>query len=141
MNILEKHLARWKEAGNRMTKNRSALLELFLNEEHPMSVEEIQKKLKRKRITSNISTLYRELDFLKKEDVIQEVKLQEQRRYFELSFKTHHHHLVCRNCEAIEEMEMDNELETLEKIIQKKRKFKIESHILEFFGLCSKCSA
>ncbi len=140
MNILESHFARWKKQGYRMTKNRSALLELFLSEAHPLSAEEIQKKLKRKRVTADPSTLYRELDFLVQEAVIQEVKLQPKKRFFELSFKKHHHHLVCLRCEAIDEVEMDNELEVLEKKIQRKRNFQIQSHVLEFFGLCASCS-
>lgn len=140
MNILETHLARWKEQGYRMTKNRTALLELFLKEEHPLCTEEVQKKLKRSRVNANISTLYRELDFLQKEAVIQEVKLQEKKRFFELSFKEHHHHLVCTKCDNIQEMEMDKELEALERRLERKGKFKIKSHLLEFFGLCAKCS-
>ena len=140
MNILEAHFARWKEKGHRMTKNRTALLELFLTEEHPLSAEDALKKLKRKKVTSTLSTLYRELDFLKKEAVIQEVKLQEKKRFFELSFNKHHHHLVCVKCDNIQEMEMDNELEALERRIERKGKFKIQSHLLEFFGLCTKCS-
>lgn len=141
MNILEKHFARWKEQGYRMTKNRAALLEIFLTEEHPLSAEEVLKKLKRKRLTINTSTLYRELEFLEKESVIQEVKLQGKKRLFELSFKKHHHHLYCLTCESIEEVEMDNELEALERSIQRRKKFKIQSHALEFFGLCVRCSA
>lgn len=140
MNTLESHLDRWKAQGYRMTKSRIALLELFLNEEHPLSAEEIQKKLKRKRVTADPSTIYRELDFLTQETVIQEVKLHSKKRFFELSFKSHHHHLVCLNCEAIEEVEMDNELTLLEKNIQRKSNFQIQSHVLEFFGLCGSCS-
>ena len=139
MNILEKTLERWKKEGYRMTKNRSALLELFLKEEHPLSADEVLKKLKRKRLTLDPSTLYRELEFLRQEEVIEEVQLQK-RRLFELSFKEHHHHLVCRNCEAIEEVEMDHELKDLERRLQRKTGFKVQSHSLEFFGLCPACS-
>ena len=141
MNELEAHFDRWKKQGYRMTKNRSALLELFLNEEHPLSVEEIQKKLKRKKVTSDLSTIYRELDFLKQESVIHEVTFKERKRLFELGFKNHHHHLFCLKCEKIEEVEMDKELELLERKIARSRKFKIQSHVLEFFGLCSTCTS
>ena len=123
-----------------MTKNRSALLELFVSEEHPLSVEEIQKKLKRKKISADLSTIYRELEFLKQESVINELMLKERKRLFELGFKSHHHHLFCLKCETIEEVEMDNELEALERKIARSRKFKIQSHSLEFFGLCAKCT-
>ncbi|QQR54625.1 transcriptional repressor [Candidatus Peregrinibacteria bacterium] len=141
MNILESHLSRWKKEGYRMTQNRVALLELFLKEAHPLSAEKLLKKLKQKRITLDPSTLYRELEFLNKENVIHEVQFQEKKRHFELSFKKHHHHLYCLKCEHIEEVEMEGELEQIEKKLARRSRFKIQSHRLEFFGLCARCTS
>lgn len=123
-----------------MTKNRIALLELFLKEESPLSVEAIQKKLKQKRLTTDASTIYRELEFLVREKVVEELRFKENKRLFESGFKGHHHHLFCLKCEKIEEMEMDDDLEYLEQKIKRKNKFKVESHTLEFFGICARCS-
>ncbi len=139
MNILESHLSRWKSKGYRMTKNRAALLDLFLKEKIPLSIQEIQKKLKQKKHTADPSTIYREIEFLIQEKVIQELTLKERKRLFELSFKDHHHHLFCLKCEKIQEIEMNDELSKLEEKIEKENDFQIESHTLDFFGTCAKC--
>lgn len=139
MNPVETLLKRWKEHGHRMTRVREALLELFMAETAPLSVEEVEARLKRRRITANPSTLYRELDFLRSENFLNEVILDGPKRRFEWSHREHHHHLYCQKCQRIEEVEMDNELAELQLSIQKKKGFKISSHTLEFFGLCKDC--
>lgn len=139
MNPIEKLLKRWKEKGRRMTKIREALLDLFMKGKGPLSIEEVAKKFKRRSLEADTSTLYREIDFLLKENFLQEVMLEGSKRRFEWTHKEHHHHLYCQKCHRIEEMEMDNELASLEAAIQKKKKFKITSHTLEFFGFCNAC--
>ncbi len=139
MHLLEKLLQDWKARGHRMTKTRTALLSLFMEETAPLSVDEIETRLKKKRITANPSTLYRELDFLKTENFLSEIVLDGPKRRFEWSHREHHHHLYCEKCKGIEEVEMDNELAELQLSIQKKKGFKISSHTLEFFGLCKNC--
>lgn len=139
MNAIEKLLQAWKDRGHRMTKNREALLDLFMTEKSPLSVDEIQKRLKRRHIEADPSTLYREMDFLLTEGFLKEVILDGPKRRFEWTHRDHHHHLYCEKCHRIDEVEMDNELAELQASIQKKKKFQITSHTLEFFGLCSDC--
>ncbi len=122
-----------------MTKVRLALLDLFMSERSPLSVDEVQNKLKRKKLSANPSTLYREFEFLLAENFLSEVILDGPKRRFEWSHKEHHHHLFCTKCQSIEEVEMENELAALQLSIQKKKGFKISSHTLEFFGLCKNC--
>ena len=138
-NPLEILLKHWKKEGYRMTRVRESLLDLFLTVKAPLSIEEAQARLKRRKIPANTSTVYREMDFLQNEGALKEVLLEDGKRRFEWALGEHHHHLYCQNCESIEDIEMDNELQELERSIQKKKNFKISSHTLEFSGLCSKC--
>ncbi len=123
-----------------MTKAREGLLDLFITAASPLSIEELHASLRRRRIRVDISTVYREVEFFKEEGLLAEILI-EKKRLLEWKSKAHHHHLYCRNCESIQEMEMEGELETLEKNIQKKARFKVENHALEFFGLCASCHA
>jgi Fe2+ or Zn2+ uptake regulation protein len=50
----------------------------------------------------------------------------------------HHHHVVCRRCGRVEELENISEKFVNEVVAQ--TKFKIEDHNLEFFGLCKECN-
>ncbi len=58
---------------------------------------------------------------------------------YELSDRIHHHHLVCLNCNQVQDVELKQELDDEEKRISRKTKFQIIRHSLEFFGLCVNC--
>jgi Fur family ferric uptake transcriptional regulator len=59
--------------------------------------------------------------------------------------KGHHHHLVCTSCRRIvdytdfikEEMDL---LRKTEEGLSKKYGFKINSHVMQFYGLCQDCA-
>ena len=119
-----------------------AVLEIFSSENQPLSVAEILVSLKQHGISVNKTTVYREMEFLLEKGVVSAVFLDEKHTKYELNLG-HHHHLVCRECGNIEEIEM-KEIEDLfpliEKKLKRKNKFTNISHTLEFFGICEKCS-
>lgn len=49
-----------------------------------------------------------------------------------------HHHLVCIECGAVDEIQEDL-LEEVEAIVEKRWKFKIKDHRLTFHGICHRC--
>ena len=130
---------RFKEKGYRFSKTRNCILELLLEYNNPLSALEIQQILKKQKVVVNKTTIYREINLLKKEGIILEIQLNEKNKRYELSSKKHHHHIVCTNCNKIEDVVLDKDLETQEKKIEKNKKFKIINHSLEFFGICEKC--
>ncbi|MBY0473176.1 transcriptional repressor [Patescibacteria group bacterium] len=128
-----------QKAGFRATPGKIALLELLQKEDKPLTVAEIQKKLKRKQDTV---TLYRSLEALTEANILMRSELGHGHAHYELSIgKKHHHHLVCTNCEKVEDFS-DPSLETaLTKAAKNASSFKsINSHSLELFGLCARCS-
>ena len=50
-----------------------------------------------------------------------------------------HYHVSCRRCGAVEDVEMPY-LDGLEKNVEALHGFKVERHIVEFIGICPKCS-
>ncbi|OGH66584.1 MAG: hypothetical protein A3B90_00935 [Candidatus Magasanikbacteria bacterium RIFCSPHIGHO2_02_FULL_41_13] len=139
---MKKILELLKQYGARLTKTRLAVLEIFFCDSHPFSVAEILASLKKQGIWVNKTTVYREMEFLLEKGIVSTVFLDEKHTKYELNLG-HHHHLVCRNCGNIEEVEM-KEIEDLFAVIEKKLKQKMKftniSHSLEFFGLCNHCT-
>lgn len=127
-----------KLAGGRNTKTRQAVLDFLLSSQKPISAAEILNKLQKQKLAVNRTTIYRELNFLLKNNFINEVKLIGQPSLFELSDE-HCHHLICLKCNHVRTVVMDQHLEEQEKSIAKKEKFKITGHALEFYGVCKKC--
>jgi len=133
-------ISKLRKEGFRSTGIREAILNLFCKSKKPFSCQDIQKHLKQKNISANKTTVYRELDFLKKQKLIEEFQLDDGVRRYEISSK-HHHHVVCAKCKKIDCVELKQELRSQEIQIEKNNKFKIISHSLEFYGLCHKCQA
>jgi Fur family ferric uptake transcriptional regulator len=119
------------------TPARLAINEFFSSVNTPVDVGQIVQHLRSQKLETNKVTVYRILDFLFKNRIINRVEFGEGKYRYELK-KNHHHHLICTNCGKIEEVEGDF-LKKMEDDIFKSKKFKVESHSLEFFGLCEDC--
>ncbi len=131
---------KFRSEGFRLTKARRALLELFEASKVPLSAAEIMRDLSTKGVVINKTTVYREFDFLVSQGAIREIDLLDgSKRYEKIVEDDHHHHLVCTKCRQIVCLELPEDFEKLEKHIQRKHKFKVTSHVLEFFGLCTSC--
>jgi len=127
-----------QEVSLKATPARIAVMKFLESTEHPVDVGGILSYLKQNNVDADPATVFRMMnDFLKK-GITQQIQLQEGKARYELSNKNHHHHLVCTNCGKIEEAEGDF-LKKMEEDIFKSKKFKVKSHSLEFFGLCSNC--
>jgi Fur family ferric uptake transcriptional regulator len=127
-----------KSKGHKNTKTREAIIEILVKSQTPLSVPEILEKLVIVSLKPNKTTLYREVDFLKKQDLVKEVEFGDGKKRYEISSE-HHHHIICVNCHSIKDIPMEKELNEKEMKIIKKLGYKPIGHSLEFFGLCSKC--
>ncbi len=126
-----------KNNGYRLTKARSAIIEIFCISHEPINAQRIQKKLDELQILVNKTTVYRELNFLINQSIIQTVQLTPDTTSYELLSRKHHHHLVCNKCGRIEDVILENE-PFLEEV-KKQTSFKLDSHSLEFYGQCIQC--
>lgn len=138
MNQTDEILADLKSSGHKMTPVRKSLIEVLLNSDTPLSIEEIGNLLESKDLTPNKTTLYREVEFLKEQGLLQEVNFSEGKKRYEIS-KDHHHHIICINCQTIKDVSMEQDLNQKEREIIQKMGFKPIGHSLEFFGLCQNC--
>ena len=126
--------------GFRITLIRKEVLSLILKNNNPLSSLEIQKLLLKKKIKADKTTIYRELEFLKSQGLIDGVQFSDKIRRYETSIG-HHHHVVCLKCDRVEHIKLKGDLFREQKIIENNNKFKIISHSLEFYGLCPTCQA
>jgi Fur family ferric uptake transcriptional regulator len=109
------------------------------NEHRLLSAADIAGKLDE---THSMSTVYRALDVLVRAGFVDKVDLGHDRVYYERASdgKHHHHHAVCTSCGEIEDVAGCNADGLNEKASTGLKKFRhIQSHSLEFFGLCRKC--
>ena len=123
----------------RLTKTKKAIIDILSESHCFLTKQELISKLKIRKIKPNRSTIYRELQFLTKNNIVIKNTISGV-NYFEMP-QGHHHHLVCMGCNSITKVEIGNYLEKQEKQIAKRNKFNIINHSLEFYGYCYKCQA
>ncbi|MBL6628751.1 MAG: transcriptional repressor [Candidatus Actinomarina sp.] len=125
-----------------ITNPRIIVLEQLLKYKKPISVEDLQDNLRGQVATS---TLYRVLNDLKKINVISEFITPGNTTMIELSLHEdeHHHHLFCKSCGDVIDIELslgfEQKLSSEIKSIEKNSFFIIEDHGLELIGRCSEC--
>ena len=128
--------------GFRITKIRQAMIEALVAARQPVSAPQLLEQVSLKHPSVNKTTIYRELDFLADNKILSEIDvLDGMKRYEILHPNHHHHHLVCTSCRDIQCVEVPHhDLHALEEKIQQTHNFNVQSHVLEFFGVCKKCS-
>jgi Fur family ferric uptake transcriptional regulator len=87
-----------REKGYRLTPQRMLVSEALHNANNHISAEEIFEQLHARYPYSNISTVYRTLELMKRLNLVTETDFGEGRVRYHVAEKGHHHHLVCRTC-------------------------------------------
>ncbi len=138
----------FKDKGFRLTAPRKAILDLLVNtNEHP-SVEEIYFDVHKSYPSIGITTVYRTLDLLVSWGLVHKFDFGEGKARYELIEHPkgigHHHHLICTSCKKIINYTdfIDKEfnyIPKVEKRLSKKYNFKIQNHLIEFYGVCDNC--
>jgi Fur family transcriptional regulator, ferric uptake regulator len=143
MNTVQDVLENIHEKGNKLTKTRKAMVDMLVSSHNLLTAPQIQEELEKLGINLNKTTIYRELDYLQKNKIIQEVNIKPGIVHYESALLPHHHHVTCKTCGLIKDVdagELDKLIEIFEKKIESQG-FRVLEHSLEFYGLCKKCNS
>ena len=131
----------FRQRGARLTPVRKAVVSVLAKSKKPICVEGIGSCLMRLGLKPSKVTLYREVDFLVSGGWATVLDLGGGRKCYEWASE-HHHHLVCKKCNRIEELdahEMESSFVKFEKSLSRKSGFADLGHSLEFYGICNRC--
>ncbi len=136
----DSYIIKLRAGGERITPIRIALVEILSKSKVPRTPQELLAELDKNGFKANKTTVYRQLGTLQRFSIVHEVHFADRTKRYELVGESgHHHHLVCLQCQRIEDVSFPTDLEKQEKAIWEKNKFKILQHSLEFFGTCKAC--
>jgi len=127
------------QQGYRLTPQRIMILSAIENSKDHISAEEIYRQVTAKYPHVNISTVYRTLELLKSLNLVTETNLGEGRVRYHPADKGHHHHLVCRECGAIIDLD-ESVVASLKSALLREHKFSADLRHLAIFGRCVNCS-
>ncbi len=123
--------------GYRLTSQRNLILEAVRQAKAHLTPEQVYDRVHRRNPTISRATIYRTLDFLCEMRLIHAMYWGGQ-MYYEIVGDEPHHHLICRDCGAIEQLDHAL-LEELIGAVQKQHRFNIDVDHIALFGLCRKC--
>jgi len=119
------------------TRSQERLIEVLKTLDRAISAQDLYVELREKNQAMGLATVYRALDVLKLEGVVQVRVIANGEALYSL-VKEDRHHLTCLQCGdsiPIEECPVHD----LENRLNQAYQFKIYYHMLEFFGLCQRC--
>jgi Fur family ferric uptake transcriptional regulator len=140
MKLMEKEIiAKLRQRDYKLTPQRKAVLKVMAHSQNHLTPAEIHDRVKQEYPGIGLVTVYRTIEILAGLGVICKVNPEgNSRSYFIRMTPGHHHHLICSECGAVIDF-TGRHLGELEQRLRRETGFKIEGHLLEFFGLCPDC--
>ncbi|MGE5655957.1 MAG: Fur family transcriptional regulator [Actinomycetota bacterium] len=119
------------------TRSQERILKLLKSLTRALSAQDIYLELRNSDHSMGLATVYRSLDALKREGVVQVRTLASGESLYSV-VQQDQHHLTCLECGSSIPIN-ECPVHQLETQLEESHSFKIYYHTLEFFGLCDRC--
>lgn len=124
-------------AGHRLTGPRAAVVRAVAAHEGSVTAEQLVAQLQRRGVSR--ATVYRALDLLEQRGLLTRMHLDGYHGYAVCDAE-HHHHLLCRGCGRVASVDARGVEAAIQRLAQQ-LEFRVDTHTLEFSGLCGACQA
>jgi Fur family ferric uptake transcriptional regulator len=124
--------------GYRMTPQRLMIVSAIENSENHISAEDIYAQVVAKYPNVNVSTVYRTLELLEQLGLVTKTEMGVGRIMYHPLDKGHHHHLVCRECGNVIDLD-ESALTPLKETLFRDYQFIADLRHLGILGLCANC--
>ena len=131
---------RLREAGHKLTNARLTVLNVLENNGGHLTSAEVLDQVDKIDSSIGRASVFRTLDLLTSLSIIRPTYMNSSMTpTYVLMPDGHHHHIVCTNCNRIIEFENCG-LGAIAAELEERLHVKLTGHLLEFYGLCDKCS-
>lgn len=124
--------------GYRLTGQRLLILETLQEFQGSFSALEIEKKVMEKDPSVGRATLFRALELFLEQGILEKIHRESGDDVYIVGSRGHHHHLICRVCGLIRDIESCPFEKDLKMIVQKEG-FSDTLHRVEIEGVCRTC--
>ena len=129
-----------RRQGYRLTSQRLLMLEVLKNSANHLSAEAIHAEVAAQYPLTNVATVYRNLQWLHEIGLIRKIDLGRGHLLWEYAGPTHHHHLICQNCDSVQEID-NHVVECLSAHVREHYGFEVNLDHLAIFGRCAACQS
>ena len=131
---------RMRARGFRVTPQRQLILDAICEGGGHAAPEEVYARVRRRAPAVNRATIYRNLEFLCAMHLVTSTDVGQGGKVYEIACEAPHHHLVCRQCGEV--TQIDHALaKTFFAKIDRTYDFAVETDHLALFGVCRRCRA
>ena len=126
------------ERGFRVTPQRQLILDAICESGGHAAPDDVYARVRQRSPAVNRATIYRNLDFLCDMHLVTSTDLGQGSKVYEIACEMPHHHLVCRECGEV--TQIDHALaKAFFANIERAYEFTVETDHLALFGVCGKC--
>jgi Fur family ferric uptake transcriptional regulator len=120
-----------------MTHQRQVILEEMKKNPYHPTADEVYEMVRRKLPKISLGTIYRNLDVLTSQGVIQKIETEGSQKRFDGNPQPHYH-VRCIQCGTLEDVQIQP-LPSAEEVVENSRGYEIYGFKLEFIGICPEC--
>ena len=131
-------VAALRRRGYRLTSQRLLMLEVIKSRPQHLSAEEIHAEVVARYPLTNVTTVYRNLQWLHEAGLVRKIDTGCGRLLWEYAGSTHHHHLICQSCDMVQEID-NHVVECLSEHVRDHYGFEVNLDHLAIFGKCVAC--
>jgi Fur family transcriptional regulator, ferric uptake regulator len=130
--------------GLRITNQRALILDILKQGKEHMDADEVYRLARKKQPRISLSTVYRNLQMLKRIGLVDEVHFDEAHHHYEVRETPdgkaipEHHHLICQKCGRITEFTYPL-AQLIDSKVTEARDFQITATETRVLGLCPRC--
>lgn len=135
---LDDILTKLRQHDCRITPQRIAILKAFLKRQDHPGVEQVYAEVKVNFPTTSLATVYKTVTLLKGLGEILEISSVAGGKRYDGNKPYPHPHLICTQCLKIVDQQLDL-LEQMTAEVAGSSGYRIDSHQVEFFGVCPDC--
>ena len=129
-----------REKGYRLTPQRLMILEVVMAGIGHITAEDVHEDVVQQYPDLSISTVYRTLETLRDLGLVTQTNMGAGKVEYHFAERAHHHHLVCRKCGSILELDSDL-LDPMAETLFRAYGFRAEMTHLAIFGSCAACTS
>jgi len=126
-----------KKKNIRLTPQRLELINILSQGNKHWTAEELYHILNERMPSVSITTIYNNINLFCELDIVKEIQFGEGLSKYEWK-KKDHYHIVCKLCGDMVDVWYPT-LKEVEAVAESISKYKIRSHNLQFYGVCSQC--
>ena len=128
----DRMLRQLADVGHRLTGPRATIVRTIADQPGAVTAEQLVSWLQPQGISR--ATVYRTLDLLERRGLLARMHLDAFHGYT-VCDNSHHHHLLCRSCGRVAVVDASGVEAEIQKLAQQ-LDFRMDSHTLEFSGVC-----